>query len=322
MTRNDFLQVCGVFPSIFFSPSWIRRHQWINKGTSSLLTERGPEWAAGFCSFYRYFAITWVGLLTTSCLTNATEKIVYKPLDENIIYAIRVARKMGTTTILFPAAISGLYGQKISKQEQENADFLVHFVPGSFYLTLRALHERAEDQLTVIFEKKAYVLHLTAADDPYFTVSFFYPRRITTTSKHSITPEKLLSLLDRTKAYSLFGRKTPDALVGVEHSGVAREMYYRDFRVILRDVFRFDPEDAVAFHVELVSESDRPICYRADELAVRLEDRIYVQSVADASGMIPPRGRDRAFFVIMGTPEGGRNNLRANNSWNVLVVRK
>lgn len=266
-------------------------------------------------------ALAWIGFFLTACPANAFQRIIHKSLDENIIYGIRVAWRTGTTTILFPGAISGIYGQRVAKQEQENADFLVSFMPGSFHFTLRALHANAEDQLTVIFEKKAYVLHLSAADEgPYLTVSFFYPRRVAA-GKSLLTPESLLSLLDRAKAYSLLQKGAPDALVGVERIKSGREIYYQGFRVILREVFRFDPEDAVVFHIEFESESDHLIRYRPDELAVRLGDRIYVQSIADASGVIPSRGREKAFFVIVGTPEGGRNNLRANNPWNILVVR-
>ncbi len=260
------------------------------------------------------------GLLLSNFPMKALQPIIHKPLDENVIYGIRVARRIGTTTILFPAAISGIYGQKVAKQVQDHADFLINFVPGSFHFTLRALHENAEDQLTVIFERKAYVLHLIAANEAYFTVSFFHPRR-TTTSKSLVTPEKLLSILDRAKAYGLLESGAPDALVGVEHTTPAREIGYEGFRVILREVFRFDPEDTLVFHIEFVNESDHFIRYHPDELAVRLGDRIYIQAIADASGVIPPQGRGNAFFAITGMPEGGRNNLRADNPWNILVVR-
>jgi hypothetical protein len=87
--------------------------------------------------------------------------IVQKRLDEFIIYDIPVASKTGTTTIMFPSEISGLFAKSVAVQDQENAGFLISFTPGNFYFTIRALKKDAEDHLTVIFNRKAYVLHMT-----------------------------------------------------------------------------------------------------------------------------------------------------------------
>ncbi len=272
------------------------------------------------CYFRRSIFLLTSTSLFSICFAEPVQPIIHKQLDENVIYGIRVARHTGTTTVLFPAPIAGIYGQKVAKAPQDNADFLINFVPGSFHFTLHALHEKAEDRLTVIFERKAYVLHLSAADDAHFTVSFYYPSRIAS-GKFLVTPEKLLSILDRAKAYGLLKSGAPDALVGVERTTPDREIHYEGFRVILREVFRFDPEDVLVFHIEFENESDHLIRYRPDQLAARLGDRIYGQTIADASGVIPQNARTNAFFVITGMPGGGRNNLRAENPWNILVAR-
>ena len=90
-------------------------------------------------------------------------EIVQKPLDEFVIYNIPVACQSGNTTVLFPSAISGLYAKSVAVQEQANADFVLSFTPGNFYFTVRALKKDAEDHLTVIYNRKAYVLHLAAS---------------------------------------------------------------------------------------------------------------------------------------------------------------
>ena len=41
--------------------------------------------------------------------------ITQKPLDEYVIYDIPVAEKSGTTTIMFPSEISGLYAKSDRK---------------------------------------------------------------------------------------------------------------------------------------------------------------------------------------------------------------
>ena len=247
--------------------------------------------------------------------------ITQKPLDEFVIYDIPVAFKSGTTTILFPSQISGLYAKSVATQEQENARFLISFTPGNFYFTIRALKPNAEDHLTVIFNRKAYVLHLTASERPFYNVTFFQDDRRGKDGKLAIVPERLLSLMDKAKAYPLFAANQPDALAGVLHAAPSITNYYDGFTVHVRDVWRFEEEDTLIFRVELENTSDKAIYYKPQDLAVRLDERIYTQSIADASGVMPPKSITPAFFAITGNGEGGRNHLAPDNKWNVLVVR-
>ena len=247
-------------------------------------------------------------------------EIVQKPLDEFVIYNIPVACQSGNTTVLFPSAISGLYAKSVAVQEQANADFVLSFTPGNFYFTVRALKKDAEDHLTVIFNRKAYVLHLSASEKPFYSVTFFQGGN-TRAAARPVVPERLLSLLDKAKAYPLFQKDHPDALAGVLHAAPNATNYYDNFRVITRDVWRFEEEDTLIFRIDLENTSDRTIYYKPQDLAIRLEDRIYTQSLADASGVMPPKSTTPAFFAITGNGSGGRNNLAPDNKWNVLVVR-
>jgi hypothetical protein len=247
-------------------------------------------------------------------------QITQKHLDEFVICPLAVAFNSGNTTILFPAEISALYAKSIAVQEQPNASFLISFTPGNFYFTVRALHKDAEDHLTVIYNRKAYVLHLKASNKPLYTVTFFEdetPKGNAT----SVTPERLLSLMDKTKAYPLFQEHHPEALAGVLHVSPKTINYYDDFQVLIRNVWRFEQEDTLIFHIELENQSDTAIYYKPQDLAIRLEQRIYTQSLADASGVMPPKSTTPAFFSITGNGQGGRNHLAPDNKWNVLVVR-
>lgn len=248
--------------------------------------------------------------------------ITQKPLDEFVIYDIPVASKTGTTTIMFPSEISGLFAKSIAAQEQENAGFLISFTPGNFYFTIRALKKDAEDHLTVIFNRKAYVLHLTASEKPFYNVTFYQDeRKGKDGSRTAIVPERLLSLMDKAKAYPLFAQNHPDALAGVLHAVPGITNYYDGFHVRIRDVWRFEQDDTLIFRLELENTTDRAIYYKPQDLAVRLDERIYTQSLADASGVMPPKSVTPAFFSITGNGQGGRNNLDPDNKWNVLVVR-
>lgn len=261
-------------------------------------------------------------LLSLACAGAAIAgPVTQKPLDEFVIPTLPVAYKSGTTTVLFPAQISGLYAKSVAIQEQENAGFLLTFTPGNFYFTVRALKPDAEDHLTVIYNRKAYVLRLMASENPFYSVTFFEDSASGTRGNGGVSPERLISLLDKAKAYPLIQKSQPDLLAGVLHAVPATTTYYTDFQVVIRDVWRFEEEDTLVFRLELVNPTERPIYYKPQHLAVRLAERIYTQSVADASGIMPPNSSTPAFFAISGNGQRGRNHLAPANAWNVLVVR-
>jgi len=263
---------------------------------------------------------TLAAMLLAGSLAHAGS-IVQKPLDEFIIYDIPVASKTGTTTVMFPSEISGLFAKSVAVQDQENAGFLISFTPGNFYFTIRALKKDAEDHLTVIFNRKAYVLHMTASEHPFYNVTFYQEERSGKEGRINVVPERLLSLMDKAKAYPLLLKAEPDALAGVVHSSPGITNYYKDFSVRILDVWRFEEEDTLIFRLELVNETDQAIYYKPQDLAVRLDERIYTESLADASGLMPPKSVTPAFFSITGNGQGGRNHLAPDNKWNVLVVR-
>jgi len=135
-----------------------------------------------------------------------------------------------------------------------------------------------------------------------------------------VVPERLLELMDKAKAYPLLTASQPDALEGVLHSAPGITNYYNNFVVRICDVWRFEEEDTLIFRLELENTSEQAIYYKPQDLAVRLGERIYTESFADASGLMPPKSVTPAFFAIAGNGQGGRNHLSTDNKWNVLVV--
>ena len=310
--QNHFKRILQVLASLFQSLALgVNARNFFHPGCPPiihLLVRRGQLHAHIFIGF---------GLLVQSLAAN---EIVQKPLDEFVIYNLPVAFKSGNTTVLFPSAISGLYAKSVAVQEQANADFLISFTPGNYYFTIRALRPEAKDHLTVIYNRKAYVLRLSASEKPFYAVTFFQDARPRGPTR-PVVPDRLLSLMDKAKAYPLFKKDYPDALAGVLHAAPNTANYYDNFKLWIRDVWRFEQEDTLIFRVDLENTSDGAIYYTPQDLAVRLEDRIYTQSIADASGVMPPKSITPAFFAITGNGDGGRNNLAPDNKWNVLVVR-
>jgi hypothetical protein len=98
-------------------------------------------------------------------------------------------------------------------------------------------------------------------------------------------------------------------------------MDYGDFEARLEEAFRFDPEDTLVFRVSLRNKTDKELVYDSQGFSVRVGERLYYQSISDASGIIPPKGDSPAYFAITGTPTGGRNDVSLKNEFTVLVAR-
>jgi hypothetical protein len=85
----------------------------------------------------------------------------------------------------------------------------------------------------------------------------------------SVVPERLLSLLDKAKAYPLFQKNYPDALEGVLHATPNTTNYYDNFKLSVRDVWRFEEEDTLVFRIELENPSDTTIYRYGDFIGRR-----------------------------------------------------
>jgi hypothetical protein len=267
------------------------------------------------------------------------QKVRQLVLDDQQKYTIRTHYDAGVTTILFPGAIDGgIYGANVTADPSAlaGAKFLLNYTPGSYFFSVRALTRDAQGALNVIYRRKCYILNLSgpgvedggklaaAGLEPCGSVTFVPARRPGGSRQNEVSPDVLISLLDKAKAYKLFREYYPETLEAdqVEHYRPPSvvKFAYTDFDVILDEVIRFGRYDTLVFKIFLVNKTGHDITYDPQLLSVRNGAHIYYQSVTDASGMMPPQSRSVVYFGITGTPQGGRNHLAAANDWTVLVT--
>ena len=254
--------------------------------------------------------------LMSSFAQAKVEAIAQKPLDEFIVYEVPVADTLGNTTVLFPSPISGIFASKAASSG--NSDFLIDYQPGSYYFTIRSTKSNVQDYINVIFEKKAYVFHIVASKEPYRTLTLFYPSK--DSKKGAVSPEKLLSLLDKVKCYSVLSAQHPGAVEGVMHDALKKELDYDNYKVVINDVYRFEETDTLIFRITLENKTSQKITYDPQNVSIGLKENLYSTSIVDASGDIPPNATVTAYFGITGTATGGRNNLSPKNDWNIILV--
>ena len=255
------------------------------------------------------------------------------PLDDRTVYEIKVGKDQATT-VMFPSSITAIEGANVTVDPKYPAAVLLSHAKDGYFFSLRALEEPTFANLNVIWNRKTYVLEIKTDPQPFNSVTFFEPAEPGSESeKESLGPIRLLGLLDKAKAYHLIQSQYPEAIPQVDTAQPHNRIAYKDFEVEVAEVFRFDPEDTLVFKILLYNDSNHEIFYQPQSLAIRVGLDVFYSALSDASGIMPPAyfnpetkkiepSVSLAYFVVTGTPNGGRNNLAVTNTFNVIVNRQ
>ncbi len=136
----------------------------------------------------------------------------------------------------------------------------------------------------------------------------------------TVTPARLVSLIDMAKKFDVLKDTHPDSLAGVERTLFQNRYRCGKYDICLDEAIRFDEEDTVIFKLRLVNLTEDEIKYDKHSFSAHAGDGIYYMSVSDASGIMPPKSETFAWFGITSTPRGGRNNLKADNDWLIALT--
>lgn len=245
-------------------------------------------------------------------------------LAQGEIYELYVKSGDGTTTVTFPSAISKIAGVNVATDG--SSDFLIAAKPGSYYFNLVALKKGATGTLTVIHNRRTYILYLRQDDKKAFAAVNFAASSGGSLSlagkSGGVTPARLLSLIDMAKGYYVLKQRYPSDLLDSIHAKNHRFFDFGRFKIELQEVVRFNREDTLVFKTLMHNDSEEEIAYDKFSFSVQVGGKTYYMSASDASGVMPPKSATWAFFCITGTPDGGRNNLAPDNEFMVGVTTK
>lgn len=252
----------------------------------------------------------------------STQVIKQFPLDERTVYEVPISRDV-PTTLMFPSPITGLEGANVSASPDNPAPVLLAYTPGRYFFSVRALEPNAHAGVNVVWKNKTYVIRFVAGEQPYASVTFYEDELAgrSASLQRRVTPDVLIGLLDRAKSFGLVQTQYPEAVQQIERMTPGTISHYKDFQVVVEEVFRFDPEDTLVFRLKIESTGDKEVIYQPQRLAVRVGQDVYYASISDASGIVPPKASTAAFFAITGTPRGGRANLSVKNAFSIIVPR-
>jgi hypothetical protein len=264
-------------------------------------------------------------LLTAAvALAEPPEAIQRVTLDESVVVTVPVATNR-VTTISFPSPITAIDAVGVTADGKTPGQFQLAHTKGSTFLSVRALARKAATNLNIRWNKHTYVFELEESVTPILALNLDdRSESETVLPAPLVTPTQLLALLDKAKTFPLLKKQHPDAVantVARTFGDTPQMTDFDDYEIRIEEVFRFNSEDTLVFHVTLRNKSDREIRYLPESFCVRVGNRLYYQSISDAPGVLPPRSASTVYFGITGTPDGGRNELSLKNEFAVLVTR-
>jgi hypothetical protein len=257
-------------------------------------------------------------------LAESPEAIQHITLDESAVVTVPVATNR-VTTISFPGPIAAIDAVGVTADGKTPGQFQLAHTKGSTFLSVRALARKAATNLNIRWNKHTYVFELVESDAPVLSLNLDDPASAETVlPAPQVSATQLLALLDKAKAFPLLEKQHADAVANAEaktFGDTPQVTDFNDYEIRIEEVFRFNTEDTLVFHVTLKNKSEREIRYLPESFCVRVGNRLYYQSVSDAPGVLPPKSASTVYFAITGTPDGGRNELSLKNEFSVLVTR-
>ena len=267
-----------------------------------------------------------VSLLLLTAASALAQPIQQIWLDDHVAVCVPVATNR-VTTISFPSPIEAIDGAGFTVDGKTSGQFQLAHTRGSAFLSVRALVPRASANLNIRWNDHTFVFELMESNPPVLSLNMAElptPEESGGGQAPAISPLKLLSMLDKAKAFALLKSQQPESVAEVgftTYNGKPLISDFNDYQIQIEAVFRFNAEDTLVFRAVITNEVETPLLYQPDSFAVRAGNRLYPQSVSDASGTVPPKGQSVVYFAVTGTPDGGRNNLSLKNQFTVLVNR-
>jgi hypothetical protein len=255
-----------------------------------------------------------------------SKEILKDFLDSSVSIVVPVATNR-VTTISFPSAITAIDGAGVTVDGKTPGLFQLAHTKGSAFLSVRALFPKASANLNIRWNDQTYVFGLTESDQPVLSLNMAampVPEDEGLGHAPEVSPIKLLSLLDKAKAFPLLKQQQPESVADVDYTtydGKPLLSDFKDYEIQIEEAFRFNAEYTLVFRLAITNKMDASLIYQPDSFTLRAGNRLYPQSVSDADGTVPPKSQSIVYFAVTGTPDGGRNELSLKNNFTVLVTR-
>src|ERR1700691_3299223 len=201
-------------------------------------------------------------------------------LDDHTVVSVPVATNR-VTTISFPGPIEAIDGAGITVDGKTPGLFQLAHTKGSAFLSVRALFPKASANLNIRWNDHTYVFELTESDAPVLSLNMAAlptPEASGAGRAPEVSPLKLLSLLDKAKAFPLLKSQQPESVADVgftAYNGKPLVSDFNDYQIQIEEAFRFNAEDTLVFRLAITNVAAIPLIYKPDSFAIRAGNRLY-----------------------------------------------
>jgi hypothetical protein len=245
-------------------------------------------------------------------------------LDDRRVYPVPVSGAR-VTTVSFPSPISAIDGAVITTDGKTPGVFQIAHTKGTAYFSARALVKGAATNVNVRWNNRTYVFELQESTAPCYSLILRAGSDKLSAPAWPLTPNRLLGMLDRAKAFALLQQYQPDVVRDVEYRDCRATPLVSDcgsYEIRCVEAFRFPERDTLVFQITVSNKGDKPLEHTPEQLEVRVGEQVFTPSVADLASIIVPHGAATGYVAVTGTPTGGRNGLSLKNDFSFALSRR
>ena len=273
----------------------------------------------------RYIKILIIAHALASVSVQAAEQQVQDlPLDDHMVYSVQVSA-LRVTTVSFPSPIAAIDGALITTDGKTPGLFQIAHTNGTPYFSVRALAREAITNINVRWNDRTYVFELHEnGESCCYSLILRDDSGSATGTIRPLTPNRLLGLLDKAKAFSLLQQYRPEVIRDAEYRDCHSQPLVSDcgdYVVNLIQAFRFPKDDTLIFQLNVLNKTDKPLQHSPERLQVHVGGRVFYPSLADLPAIVGPRGTAAGYIAVTGTPDGGQNDLSLKNDFTFALAR-
>jgi hypothetical protein len=273
----------------------------------------------------RYIKLLFVTQILAFGSAQATDQqqVQDMPLNDHTVYVVPVSA-LRVTTISFPSPVAAIDGALITTDGKTPGLFQIAHVNGTSYFSVRALAQGAVTNINVRWNDRTYVFELHESGESCCYSLILRDDSENTGIVRPLTPNRLLGLLDKAKAFPLLQQFHPEFLDDAEYRDCHTQPLISDcgdYQVQMTEAFRFPKDDTLVFQLTVSNKTAKPIQHTPERLQVRVGNEVFYPSIADLPAIIGPEGTAAGYIAITGTPNGGRNDLSLKNDFTFALAR-
>ena len=220
-------------------------------------------------------------------------RLLTQYLQPDTTYFVGIAPNL-PTTIVFPAPGLGFQGVGLMQASDTTPQPVqIEHTAGTNYFTVRAIMPKARSDLNVIFEGRIYAFVFALSNEPTRGLTLSRPpapapgARAAARRTPRVTANRLVEMLDEAKAYDLIAGAFPGYQKNISVQEKGYRIPYLLFDVLVDYAWRFEEEDTIILRVVFINKTPQPVYFRPDTVAVKIGERTFYCSIADATGEIP-----------------------------------